>query len=113
MPALKAANGLPIVTYGRCTIDIRVGTNNHIKLDCWVAEVKNPILGWDWMANNAMEICLRHVRGDGRKYFLTINGKKVNLSMAKSKADVGVHAVSAVSVATAGPAPVAVTGDSY
>ena len=68
-----------------------------------MADIKNPILGWDWLADNAIEIRHHHVRGS-RKYFLPINGKRVYLAMAKSKANVGVHAVDG---------DLAATSDSY
>ena len=55
-PALKAANGSAIPTYGRRTISLRVGPTNYVRMKCWVADVKNSILGWDYMSENDVEI---------------------------------------------------------
>ena len=105
VPALKAANGTPITTYGKRTLKIQVGKNHHLAVNCFLADVKTPILGWDWMAANDIEVRHHHVKGVGRQYYLPINGKKVHLAMAKPKAAVGIHADNAVTVAA--------TRDSY
>ena len=105
VPALKAANGTPMATYGKKVVKIRVGNNLHIAVDCFIADIKNPILGWDWMFANDIEVRHRYVKGVGRKYYLPVQGRKVYLSMAKPKAEVSIHAVDAVAIAA--------TRDSY
>ena len=45
VPALKAANGTPMATYGKKVVKIRIGKNLHIAVNCFIADVKNPILG--------------------------------------------------------------------
>ena len=102
VPALKAANGTPIQTYGRRTLQVKVGRGINITVDCYLADVKTPILGWDWLSANDIEVRHHHVRGVGRRYYLPIKGQKVYLAMAKAKADRCVQAVT-----------VAATRDSY
>ena len=91
-PALKAANGSPITTYGRKLMTFRVGPNNHVKVRCHIADVRNPILGFDWFYANALE--LRNYRRRGRlHYYTTLNGKRVPLAMSHAKERLGIHAV--------------------
>ena len=94
-----------MATYGKKMVKIRIGKNLHIAVNCFIADVKNPILGWDWMEANDIEVRHHYVKGEGRKYSLPIQGRKVYLAMAKPKAEVSIHAVEAGTVAA--------TRDSY
>ena len=98
VPALKAANGTPIPTYGKKLVKVQVGKHLTIDVNCYIADVKSPIIGWDWMSANGVEVRHHHVKGVGRKYYLPVNDKRVYLSMARPKEKVGIHAICTIAL---------------
>ena len=68
-PSLRAANGTPIDTFGKRVVHLRLGAI-RATATVTVVNVRRPILGWDWIMANQLQLRRRNGR-----YFLD-NGRK-------------------------------------
>ncbi|MCH9663075.1 MAG: hypothetical protein K0U66_05395, partial [Gammaproteobacteria bacterium] len=57
-PALAAANGSTIRTFGTCTVPLHIGSH-HFEWSFTIADVSQPILGADFLRNNALWVDLK------------------------------------------------------
>ena len=52
---LKAVNGSAIKCYGQRRVEVKIGRKTY-NLDVYIADVAKPVLGWDFIRNNRLDI---------------------------------------------------------
>ena len=77
-PTLVAANGTSIKTYGARTLKLNLG-GIKIAAKVTLADVRAPMLGWDWFHDKRAQILL-----DDEGYKLAVGNKKVKLTNMKA-----------------------------